>query len=616
MSSASIEATLTSQLASANTTAINAIAQVDEITASLTDLLDDIDPNYWIGWATASTPQWADLAVVDAEGKPAPLDLSQASTLLSVGVDRPDTYVPGVLPTIADFTLDAFTGTAPELDLPTKPSAPMPTLPTATAVTLPDMPVAPGYVIPDAPTLASLTIPDDPGFTKATLFSETAPSFTFEAPEAVLNYTEATYTSALQTAADTWLQAQIAEGGTGLADAVEQAMWSRGMTREATATRRNLENAADEFAEANWPMPTGALRARMRSLRADLEDRAEDLSRKISEDQAKLAQTNIHFAIDATLRLEALTLQHFNNIAERTLAYAKAASDVAITIYNAKVAEFNVRLEVYKTKAQIHEINVRTALQDIEAYKALLQGKQIEGTLRAQDVDLYRAQIAGAEALFGLYRSELEGVKAEGDIERLKLDIFREEMNGYIAQLRGRESEYTIYKAEIDGERSKIDAFSASVGAYKANAEAQATYIDAQKAQVEAAVEVEKGRIEQVKTQLAVYLADIDRNKMAIDALLAVYSGDNDTYKTEIERATAEARLALQGLYIESQVHMANVGERNAKYRREADLLQSLTATAVSGAAAGIAAQGSIGAAALSQITTIADLSASYEVTE
>lgn len=616
MSSATVESTIKTQLAAVQQYASGAVDQVNTLTEALADMVESINADSRIGWSVLRPPQWADLAKVDAEGKPAPLDLSSAFTLLSVGADRPDSYTPGTLPTISPFNLTAFSGTAPELDLPTKPGVTLPDAPESSAVTLPDMPVAPDYVLPAVPTLASLTLPDAPDFTAVAPFSETAPSLVLAAPQPVLNYTEQTYTSELQTLADAWLQSQITNGGTGLEADVENAIWTRGMTREAVAARRNLENAQDEFAAAGYPMPPGALRARMREIRADLQNRSEDLSRKISEDQAKLAQENIKFAIDAALRLEALTLQHFNNIADRALRYAQASVDVALAVFNARVAEYNVQLEVYKAKAQVHEINVRTALQDIEAYRALLSGKQIEGSLRMQDVELYRAQIAGAEALFGLYRTQLEGTKVEGDIERLKLDIFRAEMDGYIAQIRAKESEYAIYQAEINGEKTKIEAFSAAVSAYRAQAEAQSAFTDAQKAQVQAAVEVERGRIEQVKTQLAVYLADIDRNKSAINALIDIYRVENDAYKAEIGRAEAEARMALQGLSIETQTHLANVSEMNAKFRREADLLRELTAIGVTGTTAAAQLQADIAASALSQVTTIAQLSAGFETVE
>lgn len=614
MAIADIEQTITGQNTLAQTYAANAIEQVNSATEALSEAIGDVNPNYQLGWLTLGSPQWQALAQVVGADKPGDLDLGAAGGLLNTDLTRPGVYTPGTINAVDPLNFQEFSGSAPALDLPSRPDSGTFTLPVAEAVNLPTIPSAPDYTLPTAPTLAALTLPDAPDFAPLTPFALDTPTFLVEAPGATLAYNESTYVSALQTAVVAWLQDKVLNGGTGIAPAVEQAIWDRGMTRETTAARRNLENAVDEF--TSFPMPPGALRARMREIRADLQNRGEDLSRKISEDQANLAQKNTQFAIDATLRLEALTMQHFHNVAERTLRYAQATADLALAVFNARVAEFNVRLDVYKSAAQVYEINVRAALQEVEIYKAVLQGKQIEGSLRQQEVDLYRAQLSGVEALFGLYRSQLEGVKAEGDIERLKLDVYRAQMDGFVSVVRAKEAEFGAFRAGIEGEKARVDAFDSEVRAYTAQAQAKSAFVDAQKTVVEAQVAVERGKIEQVRIGSEVYRADIERNKAAIDAVISKYRAENETYRSELGRAEAEGRLGLEGLRIEYQVQLANMQEINAKFRREADILLAMTQAGIGATTSAAQIQGDIAKAALSQVNTMTQLAGSFETVE
>ena len=599
--------------------ASSAIQQSTQAVDELIDATDDIggifnrSPN--VDYTPISDIDFSGIGVIDARDKPSALDISKYIGLPHVAPTAPvlsEISSPEVQD-VADFT-----ETAPQIVMPASPVAYTPdALPDApvldTSVTIP---AAPEESLPDAPTFEAFSIPDAPALETITAFEDVAPEFLGDAPAPVLNFSEEKYISTLKDAARSWLETQIANGGTGLATAVEQGIWERGMTREVESARRNIENAVDEFAASGFPAPAGALRARTAAIRNDLQNKSDDLSRKIMEEQAKLAQDNTHFAIGKGIELESLELQHMRAVADRALEFAKATSTVALSTFNAQIAGYNVKVEAYRTKAQVYEINVRAALQQIESYKAVLEGKRIEATLRQSDVDLYRAKIQGVESLFGLYRTKLEGERTKIELGRSRVDVYRAQIDGSIAQIKAKESEYGLYRAQQDGEMNKVRLYTAQLDGYKARIGAEATKYDMHKSKFDADATVQRQKIDSYRAQLDGYVADVNKNRSAIEALLGEYQGKSNLYEAEIRRASEEYRLSIQESMLELERGKHNSAEMNERYRLIAQLVLKEADSRIAGYGKAADSASNLASAALSQVNTIASTSNVLEESE
>lgn len=599
--------------------AAGAIEQSTQAVNELIDATDDIGGIFNrtpdIQYSPIGSIDFSGIGKIDPKDKPSALDLSKYIGLSNVAPTAPVLSEVSA-PQVQDIA--AFEEVAPQIATPAAPAAYTPdSIPDApeidTTVALPDVP---DVDLPDAPEFEAFVIPDAPAIDAITAFEDVAPEFFSNAPSPVINFSEQAYVSTLKDAARNWLENQIANGGTGIATAVEQGIWERGMAREVESARRNIENAVDEFAASGFPAPPGALRARKRAIRNDLQNRSDDLSRKIAEDQAKLAQDNTQFAITQGIELESLELQHMRAVADRALEFAKATAAIALDTFNAKISAYNVQVEAYRTKVQVYEVNVRAALQQIETYKAVLEGKRIEATLRQSDIELYKSKIQGVESLFGLYRTQLEGERTKIELGRSRVDVYRAQIDGSIAQIRAKESEYGLYRAQQDGEMNKVRLYTAQLDGYKAKIGAESTKYDMLKSKFDADTTVQRQKIESYRAQLDGYVAEVNKNRSAIEALLGEYQGKSNLYEAEIRRASEEYRLSIQESQLELERGRHNSAELNQRYRSIAELALNESNSRIAGYGKAADSAAALAAAALSQINAVAHTSHHLEESE
>jgi hypothetical protein len=586
-------------IASARATAEAALNEVRAATANLTAWLDDFTliP---LGFGEVS-PQLSDIGVIDAQDKPGALDLS--------GMDDGPEFVAPQLTSIDPLdsaNIPELRADPPNIQSHVAPSAYTPgSLPNAPSLSDVTLPAAPDETLPEVPSFDTFVLPEPPELTKIEAPTMEMPTFDATAPEPKIAFTEQEYESELKDAAEAWLANVIKNGGTGLAEAVEQAIWNRGMTREIIAARRNLEAAIDEFAASGFPAPPGAVHARTMAIREDIQNRAEDLSRKIMEEQARLAQANTHFGVEQGIGFVAMEMEHTRAIMERAFQLAKATADLSLSVYNAKITAFNGRLDAYRTQAQVYEINVRAALQDIENYKALLEGKRLEASLRQDEVALYRAQVEGVKALFSLYRDKLEGSLAQIQADRGKIDLFRAQLEGETMKISAKEAEYNLYRAKLSGEKDKVAIYQAQVDAYNAQVRGAVAAFEAKKAQYDSALKNNALKIDGYKAEVDFKKALATYNNQRIIARIEEYKANNDTYRAQIAKAEAENRVRVEELRIDTERAKFNMAEFNDRTQLQAQLLLRAAEMKTGGYSQVASTAGAYAAAALSQINAV-----------
>src|SRR5690606_11543356 len=104
--------------------------------------------------------------------------------------------------------------------------------------------------------------------------------------------------------------AQRMQGGTGLAPAVEQAIWDRARDREtktALAAEQDVLRASEGL---GFPMPAGVTVSQLERARRDAREKLSTLSRDIAIKQADMEQQNLRESIAQTMQLEDRLLSH------------------------------------------------------------------------------------------------------------------------------------------------------------------------------------------------------------------------------------------------------------------------------------------------------------------
>jgi hypothetical protein len=286
---------------------------------------------------------------------------------------------------------------------------------------------------PEAPTDEEMHIdvPADP--VMGTLATISIPTITIPTYDLVepgtteLGYTEAAYNSDLQVALKIALIDFIENGGTGLGEDVEDALWERGRARQQILNERVYDEANEFFASRGYTIPAGALSGRLTEALAEQTRADAQLNFEILIEQARLARAQSEHTINASLALEGQDKEQFNAIANRTLEAAKIAVQVIVDLYNARVTAYVAKVEGSKLTVEAEKIKVDAAVAAnrgiIDAFTAGIDGFKAK----------LAAELGIVESIAKVYGFKIAGYEADAKVAALELD----------AQIK-------VYQAKID----------------------------------------------------------------------------------------------------------------------------------------------------------------------
>lgn len=456
-------------------------------------------------------------------------------------------------PTIDVSEVPQPTYTEPNFNIPDAPDVEFPIL-TQDAPTISDVeiPTAPAFELPPIPSISEVTIPAPPEYNLPT-FEGTFPTMDLTPPENAFSYAEENYTSDLKTQLQDTLETNLANGGTGLDTATEQAIYDRALSRQEAENEKVVNDALNLFAGRGYPLPPGALAGVLLEASARVAQIREDLNNDILIQQSKLAQENTHFTIARAIEYERELMGHFDRVKDRALDAAKTTVLMAVEVYKARVEGYKGQLQAYQVMAAVYEARIRAEAAKAELYKAQVEGAKAQVEVQMMYVDAYKAQVDGIRALIQMYATQMEAARIQSDIDKTRIDSYRAiveaykyrvesvtaRYNAYVAQIHGEEVKASMYKAQVDG-------YVARVGAYKARAD-----VDVARAQT--SVEVLRGRSEVFRNQVERYKALVDAAVKEADTNIKGQALEVDMYRADIQRYNAEME--------------ARVGEMNAIVR-------------------------------------------------
>lgn len=439
---------------------------------------------------------------------------------------------------IPDIQISEFTEPMPSPDFgvaPTLNYGTAPTMPEVSEITLPDAPTIDTVPVPTFLALETVT------FSGVDLREdwlenlETVPTLEVLEPAPYSYSRGPDYVSQLLTSLKGKLDARL-QGGTGLAPAVEQAIWDRARDREANTALANQNEVLRQSGGLGFRLPSGIITAQIREAQQDYYNKVSDLSREIAVKQADMEQTNLKEAIEQGVALEQQLMDYSHKLERLTFEAAKYAADNAIELHNAKVEAFKALLSGYETYAATYKIIIEGQLSKVEVFKAQLEAERSKAQINESLVKRYQAQIEAQMAYVEIYRARVDASKTLVQIEEAKISAGAEQIRAYTAQVNAETAKVEAYKAKVQAGAVEVEAYAAKAKAYEATVSAQAERARANVSRYTALVQAKTSEWEGYRARVA---AETSR----VEALVAQSGLRLDAFKAEVSAIEAQANV-------------------------------------------------------------------------
>lgn len=386
--------------------------------------------------------------------------------------------------TIENVRIDDFNVAMPGLNFPAAPSLTIgqaPVLPQVRDVAIPDAPI---IELPDTPEFLSLQTHTFGGINLHEDWLDKLddiPTLSIMQPVPFSYSPGAKYASQLLDNLKATLNARI-QGGTGLAPAVEQAIWDRARDRETMLALAKEQEVLRGAEALGFALPSGVMAGQLADARREYHDKLSGLSRDIAIKQAEMEQANLQQATTLALQLETTLLDDCYKLEMLAFETAKTAADNAIAAHNAAIEHFKALLAGYQAYASAYDAVIKAELNKVEVFKALLSAEETKANINRALVERFKAEIDGAMAAVQIYQARVGAAKTLVELEGTRIQAGAEQVKAFVATVNAETAKADMYRAAVGAEGTKVEAFRALTGAYAAKVGAQA-----EKARVEIA---------------------------------------------------------------------------------------------------------------------------------
>lgn len=502
-----------------------------------------------------------------------------------------------------DLDIQPFDTQPPTLVYGTAPPPFAGALPDAPSVNLqftyPELSVT----LPAAPPLLSV---DTIAFNAPTLpvLTAQAPDTIWLTPPQITNYTPGSqYTSALLTDLKTYLQGVISNGTSGLTRPGEEAIFARGLEKEAYNQADALlkidqmEGLGYMFAPGIW------LDARLKIIQqTDAAQRG--YAREVTAQSVQLNLDQIKDALQNAVGIETQLINYNNQVEQRLFEAAKYVTEAGVSIYNAKVQAYQAMTTVYATKIEAYKAQVQAALTVVEIYKAQIEAERVKAEINVETIKLYEAQISAAMTNVEIWKAELSGIQIKADIEKTKVQLFGEFVQAYGMQVNAYSANVEAYKATLQAEATKQQVYSSQVDAYSALVTSRVKVLDARIETFKAQISAKELEYEGYKTAVAGASAQVDAEVRTQGLLVDMYRANISSTQSYNELLTKQWQVAL-----DQSERVAQIGVSAAE--SQAQLYVSTRGLALEAAKASAQVSAQIAAAGINAVNYSGSVSSS-----
>lgn len=204
-------------------------------------------------------------------------------------------------------------------------------------------------------------------------------------------FQQATYLSSFFDFLEPKLTDFIENGGPGISEAVQTALFDNMRERDLQLLSDALDQVRGNYGKRGFPLPTSMLRAQENEIVKKYQDDRSNRNREITVLLAERAQDTMKAAVSAGIRMEEVQSQFslgfarlFTEVSNQLIAQYRLMQDAAL-------AEFEGQIKTIVTKAQVGEVNARL---DMAYNEQVLKQWEIESE---QAIEKTKARIAQAE---------------------------------------------------------------------------------------------------------------------------------------------------------------------------------------------------------------------------
>lgn len=328
-------------------------------------------------------------------------------------------------------------------------------------------------------------------------------------------------------------------GGTGIAPAVEQAIWDRGRSRDAAAAETNIAEVTKNAEARGFMLPTGAFHAQLREAQKTQLGKSAEISRDIAIKQADLEQANAKHAIEQGIAMESRLIEYVNNIEQRTFDAAKFAASNAVEIYNAQVTQYRAVLEKYNTLATVYRTLVEGEKTKVDVYRVEVDAERAKIDINKSLIEQERIELEIRNAQIALYRAELDAVQAVLAIDKMKIDAFAERIRAYTAEINAETVKVEVFKSQ-----NQVNAIKADI--YKAGVDAYASALSANASAANAKASIYDSKVRAFTSEVQAYATRVGTEAEKVKTLLGIEGLKLDFAKLTVSQNQSNTQLQIE----------------------------------------------------------------------
>jgi hypothetical protein len=428
------------------------------------------------------------------------------------------------------------------------------------------LPAVPTVTLPSVPTFSDINIPAAPT-TTIPAFTATLPAENITSPTP-FSCAPTSYVSEIWSDLLARVLHDITNGGTGMLQAEEDALYQRFLDKTFVENGRLYDEASNYWAARGFTLPPGMLTSAINEINMQISRNNMLASREITINQAELRVKHNDFIIETGAKLEGMIREFYEKNAVMAMEAAKAVANNGLSIHEAMIKRHELSLEAYKSEAVVYESVVKAALVEVEVFKGQVEGARVSAEVQKSLVEVYTAQVGAAETLMKLYVSEMEGAKIASEIELTKIEQFKALTQAYIARMEGEKSKVDLYEARLRGEALKAEAYKAQVQAFEVEVEAHSKSLDAHLKELEVVMRQNTASVEKYKAELSAYDAEVRAKSSQVGAVVSAFEAEVHAYAAENGASEAYYRAKIEE--IRAQVSVADFNLKKAVSEIEA----------------------------------------------
>lgn len=436
----------------------------------------------------------------------------------------------------------------PTIDLPSAPGMGYVELPQRPQINTDiEMPDAPVLELPVLEELKEINLPD---FVMPELpdFDGVPPSISgITVPNVFIRWSEPEYKSELLDDITSYIKEGM-KGGTGLPAVIEEALFNRSRSRESKETNRAVQEVVNDWATRNFSMPPGMLVKQVAGIREQGQLKAGELNRDILIEASKMEIEQLRFLVQQGMSLEQLTVNIFNNFANRLFEVAKYNAESQINVFNAQISLFNAQNDSFRVLSDVYKTKLEGALAKLTAYKTAVDAQIAIGQINEQYVAVYRAKMDAVLSNVEVYKAMVQGASVRADVIKNQFDAYRADVQAYSEQITAEKVKVEAYEAQMRGETSKVGLFDAQARAYASTVQGVQAKASVKGQQIQLKMEAARVWIGKYQADLEAYKSELQANLSDVQQNTAAFGAEVEAWRAtagmEVSQAEMQSRYA------------------------------------------------------------------------